>query len=114
MRISDWSSDVCSSDLVECPVEPAEEAGGLTMRPLRHRLEEGRAKSWCEAESDQHREYHRGNDGDRKLAIDDHGRTSAKRHRNEDRRPHNGAPDKPTRNHLKRLASGLKRGEALL
>src|SRR3546814_10297772 len=34
MRISDWSSDVCSSDLVTCETEPLGEAVELLGRPV--------------------------------------------------------------------------------
>src|SRR3546814_19631647 len=34
MRISDWSSDVCSSDLVECALQQGAEDGRLDVLPL--------------------------------------------------------------------------------
>src|SRR3546814_13559919 len=40
MRISDWSSDVCSSDLVE-RVVPEHEAGAAAVDPFRLHLRQG-------------------------------------------------------------------------
>src|SRR3546814_3573061 len=46
MRISDWSSDVCSSDLVALPADFAEvEAAGLLLPDL---LTTGRVRHWLD------------------------------------------------------------------
>src|SRR3546814_13303931 len=52
MRISDWSSDVCSSDLEHCRAgqrrereEEAELGRGLAVDPERHRAEDRRARA---------------------------------------------------------------------
>src|SRR3546814_19498396 len=40
MRISDWSSDVCSSDLIRRPGQ--KDAPGYARRPQRHRCRDGK------------------------------------------------------------------------
>src|SRR3546814_8591203 len=98
MRISDWSSDVCSSDLIdearalptvggathaalvlagttiELVVEPAEEAGERAV-PFALAgivgLEDRGAQRRGEDQRDQYRKRHRRDDGDRELAIED-------------------------------------------
>src|SRR3546814_9673807 len=44
MRISDWSSDVCSSDLPARPRDPAVVEGETQVRELLRRIEEFRAR----------------------------------------------------------------------
>src|SRR3546814_4048482 len=79
MRISDWSSDVCSSDLVEAGLGAFEK--GVDAREAAIRgvvailgLEQGRGQRRAQDQRDEHRQRHRRHDGNRELAIDDAGR----------------------------------------
>src|SRR3546814_5855562 len=72
MRISDWSSDVCSSDLVLLAL-----VFGYV------RLEKSRAQRGRERQRQQRREPDRDDQRDGKLSIDSAGRTGEKGHRHE-------------------------------
>src|SRR3546814_2896156 len=51
MRISDWSSDVCSSDLYDGPVAPIPLVNPAVVRPVYEKLEGDRAFIVSEASS---------------------------------------------------------------
>ena len=74
--------------LIKHAVKPTEEASGCAMAAFLDWLQHRGAKRRGENQSDQHRQRHRGDDGDRELAVNRTGGTTKEGHRDKHRRKH--------------------------
>ncbi|MNI40132.1 hypothetical protein D3C73_943370 [compost metagenome] len=98
---------VAANATVEIAVEPAKETTlGYAVLAFGNRLEHGGAKRRGEDQRDQYRQGHGRDDGDRELLVDHTGGTAEERHRQQNRRQHQGDTDQRTLD----LAHGLLGG----
>ena len=81
----------------------------LILLPLKHACAERGGEGQC----DEHRERHRGDDGDGELAVDDACRAAEEGHRDEYGGEHHGNADKGSRDLVHRLDGGVASGEVL-
>ncbi len=94
-------------------VEVAVEPRGGTVATLLVGLQERGAERRSEDQGDHHRKDHRGDDGDRELAVDHADRAAEERHRHEHRGQHRGDADQRAGDLVHRLDRRLARRQVL-